>query len=109
MLHCLGMTHRLWDCLGGIADRHTLISYDLPGHGETALPASPYGIEELSAQLAAVLRREGIARAPTLVVCGSEESDAFKDAARWLGEHIAGARVEFVERAAHASMLERQW
>jgi hypothetical protein len=31
--------------------------------------------------------------APTLVVCGSEESDAFKDAARWLGEYIAGARV----------------
>ena len=63
MLHCLGMTHHLWDCLGGLADRHTLISYDLPGHGETALPAHPYGIEELSDQLAAVLRREGIARA----------------------------------------------
>ena len=221
MLHCLGMTHHLWDCLGGLADRHTLISYDLPGHGETALP-SPYGIEELSAQLAAVLRRDGIARAhvmgislgglvaqclaatestlvdrlvlcdttprytdearanwsvraaaacrdgaasllpmiekiwftpafvasdppavklvrdtfracsgegyalacealgaadlralaprivaPTLVVCGSEESDAFKDAARWLGEQIAGARVEFVEQAAHASVLEQ--
>ena len=45
--------------------------------------------------------------APTLVVCGSEESDAFKDAARWLGEHIAGARVEFVDQAAHASVLEQ--
>ena len=63
MLHCLGMTHHLWDCLSGLADRYTLISYDLPGHGETALPAAPYGIEELSAQLAAVLRREGIAQA----------------------------------------------
>jgi pimeloyl-ACP methyl ester carboxylesterase len=41
MLHCLGMTHRLWDCLGGLADRCTLISYDLPGHGDTALPAAP--------------------------------------------------------------------
>lgn len=63
MLHCLGMTHHLWDCLGGLADSFELISYDLPGHGETALPDAPYGIEELSAQLGAVLRREGIARA----------------------------------------------
>ena len=63
MLHCLGMTHHLWDCLGGLGDRFSLISYDLPGHGETAFPASPYGIEELSVQLAAVLRREGVARA----------------------------------------------
>jgi pimeloyl-ACP methyl ester carboxylesterase len=45
--------------------------------------------------------------APTLVICGSEESDAFKDAARWLGEYIAGARVEFVDQGAHASVLEQ--
>ena len=63
MLHCLGMTHHLWDCLGGLADRFTLVSYDLPGHGETPVPGAPYGVEELSAQLAAVLRREGIAQA----------------------------------------------
>jgi len=49
--------------LGGLGDCFSLISYDLPGHGETAFPASPYGIEELSVQLAAVLRREGVARA----------------------------------------------
>ncbi len=222
MLHCLGMTHHLWDCLGGLADRLTLMSYDLPGHGETPLPAAPYGIEELSAQLAAVLRREGIARAhimgislgglvaqhfaatepamvdrlvlcdttpryteeartnwlvralaarrdgaasllpmiekiwftpafvateapavklvrdtfracggegyalacealgaadlrnltarimaPTLIVCGNDESDAFKDAGRWLARHIAGSRLEFIRDAAHASVLEQ--
>lgn len=222
MLHCLGITHHLWDCLSGLAERYTLISYDLPGHGETPVPATPYGIEDLSAQLSAVLKREGIPRAhiigislggliaqhiaatepsmvdrlvlcdttprytdearanwavraaaarrdgpasllpmieqiwftpafvaaeppavklvrdtfracsgegyalacealgaadlrslapriaaPTLVICGSEESDAFKDAARWLGEHIAGARVEFMAQGAHASVLEQ--
>jgi 3-oxoadipate enol-lactonase len=222
MLHCLGMTHHLWDYLGGLADRFTLVSYDLPGHGETALPDAHYGVEELSAQLAAVLRREGIAQAhvmgislgglvaqclaatepamvnrlvlcdttprytdearanwtvraaaarrdgaasllpmiekiwftpefvaaeapavklvrdtfhacsgegyalacealgaadlralaarimaPTLVVCGADESDAFKDAARWLAQNIAGARLEFVTQAAHASVLEQ--
>lgn len=63
LLHCLGMSHHLWDCLGGLADRFELISYDLPGHGETPVPPAPYGIAELSDQLAAVLRGAGIARA----------------------------------------------
>ena len=45
--------------------------------------------------------------APTLVICGDEESDAFKDAARWLAQHIAGARLEFIRNAAHASVLEQ--
>jgi 3-oxoadipate enol-lactonase len=222
MLHCLGMTHHLWDCLGGLADKYTLLSYDLPGHGETPLPAAPYGVEELSAQLAAVLRREGIGRAhimgislgglvaqcfaatepamtdklvlcdttprytdearanwvvraaaarkdgaasllptiekiwftpgfvaadppavrlvrdtfrvcsgegyalacealgaadlrdlaplieaPTLVVCGADEGQAFKDAAHWLRDNIAGARLEMIPSAGHASVLEQ--
>ena len=197
MLHWLGMTHHLWDCLGGLSDRCTLISYDFPGHGETVLPDAPYGIEELSAQLGAVLRREGITRAhvmgislgglvaqcfaatepavvdrlvlcdttpryteearanwvvraaaappavklvrdtfhacssegyalacealgaadlrelaprivaPTLVICGGEESDAFKDAARWLAQNVPDARLEFIRNAAHASVLEQ--
>ncbi len=222
MLHCLGMTHHLWDCLGGLTDRFELISYDLPGHGETALPAAPYGIAELSAQLVGVLRREGIARAhvmgislgglvaqhfaataaamvdklvlldttprytgearanwavraaaarrdgpasllpmilkiwftepfvaadppavrlvretfaacngegyalacealgaadllaltpriaaPTLVICGADEIPAFRDAAAWLHANIAGARLEIVASAAHASVLEQ--
>lgn len=222
MLHCLGMTHHLWDCLGGMADKYTLLSYDFPGHGETKLPAAPYGVEELSAQLAGVLRRAGIARAhimgislgglvaqcfaatepgmtdklvlcdttprytdearamwvvraaaarkdgaasllpmiekiwftpgfvaseppavklvrdtfracsgegyalacealgaadlrelaprikaPTLVVCGADEGQAFKDAAQWLGTNIAGARVEIIPSAGHASVLEQ--
>lgn len=45
--------------------------------------------------------------APTLVICGSEELEAFKDAAHWLGQNIAGARVEFIDQAAHASVLEQ--
>jgi 3-oxoadipate enol-lactonase len=222
MLHCLGMTHHLWDCLSGLADRFQLVAYDLPGHGDTALPAAPYGIAELSAQLAGVLRREGIARAhvmgislgglvaqhfaatdpamvdklvlldttprytdearanwavraaaarrdgpasllpmilkiwftepfvaadpppvrlvretfaacsgegyalacealgeadllaltphiaaPTLVICGADEGQAFHDAAAWLHANIPGARLEIVASAAHASVLEQ--
>jgi 3-oxoadipate enol-lactonase len=222
MLHCLGMTHHLWDCLGGLADKYTLLSYDLPGHGETALPSAPYGVEELSAQLAGVLRRAGIGKAhvmgislgglvaqcfaatehamtdrlvlcdttprytdeartnwvvraaaarkdgaasllpmiekiwftpgfvaadppavrlvrdtfracsgegyalacealgaadlrdlvprieaPTLVVCGADEGQAFKDAAHWLRDNIASARLEMIPSAGHASVLEQ--
>ena len=222
MLHCLGMTHHLWDCLSGLTDRYTLLSYDLPGHGETAVPAAPYGVEELAAQLAGVLRREGIAKAhvmgislgglvaqcfaatepamtdrlvlcdttprytdeardmwvvraaaarkdgpasllpaiekiwftpgfvaanppavqlvrdtfracsgegyalacealgaadlrdlapriaaPTLVVCGAEEGQAFRDAAVWLRDAIADARLEMIPSAGHASVLEQ--
>jgi 3-oxoadipate enol-lactonase len=64
LLHCLGVDHRLWDhASAGLAGQCTVLSYDFPGHGETPLPAGPYTIEDLSAQLAAVLEREGIARA----------------------------------------------
>lgn len=222
MMHCLGMTHHLWDCIGGLADRFTLLAYDFPGHGETPLPRAPYGIEELSEQLAALLRREGIQKAhimgislgglvaqcfaathpdmtdhlvlcdttprytddarrmwvvradaarkdgaasllptiekiwfteafvaanppavrlvrdtfqacsgegyalacealgaadllalgprikaPTLVICGAEEGQAFKDAALWLRDTIAGARLEMIPSAGHATVLEQ--
>jgi 3-oxoadipate enol-lactonase len=226
LLHCLGVTHRLWEPLDPLAERFTLVSYDFPGHGETPLPAASYGVEELADQLAAVLRREGIARAhvcglslgglvaqcfaatypamtdklvladttprypdemramwvtraaaarrdgvaslvpgllkiwftapflaqdppavrfvrdtlsacggegyalacealgaadlrplapritaPTLILCGSGESAAFQDAARWMAGNIAGARLERIDPAAHCSVREQpeQW
>jgi 3-oxoadipate enol-lactonase len=222
MMHCLGMTHQLWDCLGSLADQYTLLRYDFPGHGETPLPVTPYRIAELSAQLASVMRREGVEKAhimgislgglvaqcfaatepamtdklvlcdttprytdearemwvvraaaarkdgaaallpaiekiwftpgfvaaeppavrlvrdtfracsgegyalacealgaadlrelaprikaPTLVLYGSEEGQAFRDASEWLRDHIAGARLEIVPSAGHASVLEQ--
>lgn len=222
LLHCLGVDHRLWDIAAAGLDRDfRLISYDFPGHGTTPLPPGSYGIEELSAQLAALLDREGIARAhvggislgglvaqhfaatqpqrvdrlilldttprytdemrqmwvvrakqartqgvaslldsllpvwftpdflaqdppavryvrdcfigdsgegyalacealgaadlrplvpnikaPTLIVCGDQESDAFKDAARWLETNISGARLHWMSPARHASVLQ---
>lgn len=64
LIHCLGVDRRLWDIAAASLSRDfTLLSYDLPGHGETPPPSGGYGIEDLSAQLAAVLRQEGIARA----------------------------------------------
>ncbi|HXY98910.1 MAG TPA: alpha/beta fold hydrolase [Stellaceae bacterium] len=64
LLHCLGVDHHLWDiAAAGLERAFTLLSYDFPGHHETPLPHSGYGIAELSDQLAAVLARAGIARA----------------------------------------------
>ena len=46
-------------------------------------------------------------KAPTLVVCGADEGQAFKDAAHWLRDNIAGARLEVIPSAGHASVLEQ--
>ena len=64
LLHCLGVDHRLWDiAAGGLERDFTLVTYDFPGHGETPVPDRGYAVEALSAQLAAILAREGITRA----------------------------------------------
>ena len=64
LLHCLGVDHLLWPiALAGMERERTLLAYDFPGHGASAVPAAPYGIADLSAQLAAILDRAGIARA----------------------------------------------
>ncbi|HUJ97191.1 MAG TPA: alpha/beta fold hydrolase [Stellaceae bacterium] len=64
LLHCLGVDHHLWDiAASGLDGQLTLLSYDFPGHHETPLPRGGYGIEDLSAQLGAVLTRAGIDRA----------------------------------------------
>jgi len=64
LLHCLGVDSHLWDdAVARLKDRVTLIRYDFPGHGESAVPAGPYLVEDLSAQLGALLTREGIERA----------------------------------------------
>src|ERR1700693_3486843 len=63
LLHCLGVDRHFWDFAGEMSRDFTLVTYDLPGHGETAVPESGYRIEDLSDQLAELLRRHGIARA----------------------------------------------
>ena len=46
-------------------------------------------------------------KAPTMIVCGDQESDAFKDAARWLETNIKESRLEWMSPARHASVLEQ--
>ncbi|MGH7001647.1 MAG: alpha/beta fold hydrolase, partial [Stellaceae bacterium] len=55
---------RLWPvALAGMESERTLLAYDFPGHGASPVPAAPYGIADLSDQLAAVLDRAGVAQA----------------------------------------------
>jgi 3-oxoadipate enol-lactonase len=88
MLHCLGMSHHLWDCLGALADRFELISYDLPGHGETPVPDGPYGVEDLSEQLATVLKGAGIGRAHVIGI----------SLGGLIAQHFAAAEPGMVDR-----------
>jgi len=46
-------------------------------------------------------------KAPTLVLYGSDEGQAFQDASAWLRDQIAGAWLEIVPSAGHASVLEQ--
>jgi 3-oxoadipate enol-lactonase len=222
LLHCLGVDHHLWDFAEDLARDFTLVSYDLPGHGRSPVPAGAYTIEDLSAQLGELLIRHKIARAhvagislggliaqhfaatrpdmvdrltlidttprytdelraiwaeravtarsagvkalvdgllkiwftpqsvaddtkavryvcttlqkssgegyalacealaeadlrtaaaritaPTLVICGDDDIPSFLDSARWLASNIKGARLEWIGKARHASVIER--
>ena len=89
LLHCLGVDHRLWEIgAAGLERDFTLLSYDFPGHGETALPARPYSIEDLSGQLASLLEREGIARAHLAGI----------SLGGLVAQHFAATRPERVDR-----------
>lgn len=63
LIHCLGQSAAFWDVLEPLTDRFELISYSLPGHGDTPLPAGQYDQDGTTAQLKALMEREGIARA----------------------------------------------
>ena len=40
LLHCLGVDRHFWNFCADLARDFTLLRYDLPGHGETAVPAA---------------------------------------------------------------------
>jgi 3-oxoadipate enol-lactonase len=88
LLHCLGVDHRFWDFAADLGRDFSLLRYDLPGHGASAVPAAPYGIAELSAQLAGLLAANGIARAH---VAGISLGGL-------IAQHLAATRPELVDR-----------
>lgn len=61
MVHGIGARRQGWSRLVALLrDRFTCITYDLRGHGESALPERPFGLDELVADLEALRRRLGI-------------------------------------------------
>jgi 3-oxoadipate enol-lactonase len=89
LLHCLGVDHGLWDiAAAGLEASFSLLCYDFPGQGEARVPDQAYGIEDLSGQLAALLAREGVARAH---VAGISLGGL-------VAQHFAATHVQVVER-----------
>ena len=60
----LGSTIGMWDgVLPELTDRYRVIRYDLRGHGRTPAPPGPYAIDDLGADILALLDRLGVERA----------------------------------------------
>lgn len=70
-------------------------------------PGEGYALACEALGSADLIDNAGEINARTLVLCGAEESQAFRDAAEWLGANIAGAKLAYVPQAAHASVLEQ--
>jgi 3-oxoadipate enol-lactonase len=67
-IHQLGGDLSVWDQLAGyFRDDYTVLRYDVRGHGDTALSDKPFGVSDLSDDLAALLDALG---APTTHLVG---------------------------------------
>jgi pimeloyl-ACP methyl ester carboxylesterase len=88
LLHCLGMDWHFWDVLEPLTDSFELIAYSMPGHHDTRLPQGQYGEAELSEQLRALMKREGVAKAH---IAGISMGGS-------LAQHFAGTHPEMVDR-----------
>ncbi len=51
LVHALGSSRQSWDGLTSLLADCTLITYDLPGHGERAAPSKSYRIRDLADEL----------------------------------------------------------
>lgn len=68
LIHGLGLTRgSTWGKIAPVlAQCFRVLAYDLPGHGETALPDGPVTLTALGAQLIALMDELGIGRAATV-------------------------------------------
>jgi 3-oxoadipate enol-lactonase len=64
----LGATLRMWDPQAAVLTRDArVLRYDMRGHGRSPVPAPPYTLADLGADLIALLDRHGVERAS---LCG---------------------------------------
>jgi len=67
MSHALGLDGRMWDALAAsLANGHEVLRFDHRGHGGSAVPAGPYGIDDLVDDAARVIREWG--RGPVVFI-----------------------------------------
>jgi 3-oxoadipate enol-lactonase len=60
----LGATRGMWDPqVPALAERYRVVTYDTRGHGESPAPAGPYGLDDLTDDLVALLDEVGAPRA----------------------------------------------
>lgn len=63
LIHHLSGDLSVWDQIAGyFRDEYTVLRYDLPGHGESAVPTDALSIEQLSDDLAELLTQLGAAK-----------------------------------------------
>ena len=59
--HALGLDLEMWDGLAAeLAPEHPVLRYDHRGHGQSAIPAGPYSMDDLVADAARVIREWGV-------------------------------------------------
>lgn len=62
LIHGIGAARNTWaKALPELTQRFTVVTYDLRGHGGSPLPAVPFGLDELVADLERVRERTGFA------------------------------------------------
>jgi pimeloyl-ACP methyl ester carboxylesterase len=88
LIHCLGQSWRFWDVLEPLTDQFELIAYSLPGHPGAPPRAGQYDQDATTAQLKALMQREGIARAH---LAGISMGGS-------LAQHFAGTHPDMVDR-----------
>jgi pimeloyl-ACP methyl ester carboxylesterase len=59
LLHPLGVDRSFWDGVMSALDGFEVLTYDFPGHGQVAVPAEPYTVEDLADQTRALLAAGG--------------------------------------------------
>ena len=85
----LGTTLAMWDAqVAALSGEFRCLRYDTRGHGQSSLPAQHFAIDELAADLAALLGALGIARAHVVGL----------SLGGMTGQVLAATRPELVER-----------
>ncbi len=63
LLHCLGVDHRFWYFCKPLESEYRRLRSDFPGHGATHVPEKSFSIEDLSQQLADILKNANVSSA----------------------------------------------